>query len=97
MNANLFDRLERSITDPEKSAITSPAGESVSYAELVLAIGPLRNVLAARGVKPGDRVAVQVEKSIAGPRPLPRDRSGRSRLPAAQHRLHARRTRVLHR
>ena len=64
MNANLFDRLERSIADPEKSAITSPAGESVSYADLISRSGRLSNVLAARGVKPGDRVAVQVEKSI---------------------------------
>ncbi len=64
MNANLFDRLERSITDPEKSAITSPAGESVSYADLISRSGRLSNLLAARKVKPGDRVAVQVEKSI---------------------------------
>jgi malonyl-CoA/methylmalonyl-CoA synthetase len=64
MNANLFDRLERSITDPARTAITNPAGETVSYGDLVARAGRLANVLVARGVKPGDRVAVQVEKSI---------------------------------
>jgi malonyl-CoA/methylmalonyl-CoA synthetase len=64
MNANLFDRLERAITDPARVAITTAAGETVSYAELVALAGRLANVLVARGVKPGDRVAVQVEKSV---------------------------------
>src|SRR4029450_5143981 len=44
--------------------ITTPAGETVSYADLIALSGRLANVLAARGVKPGDRVAVQVEKSV---------------------------------
>ena len=64
MNANLFDRLERSITELTKPAITTPAGGAVSYADLIAQSGRLANVLAARGVKPGDRVAVQVEKSV---------------------------------
>jgi len=64
MNANLFDRLERSIADHTSTAITTPAGETVSYADLIALSGRLANVLAARGVKPGDRVAVQVEKSV---------------------------------
>ena len=33
MNANLFDRLERSITELTKPAITTPAGGAVSYAD----------------------------------------------------------------
>src|SRR5215218_3579395 len=64
MNANLFDRLERSIVEPTKTAIVTPAGEAISYADLTALSGRLANVLAARGVKPGDRVAVQVEKSV---------------------------------
>ncbi|WNJ88055.1 malonyl-CoA synthase [Bosea sp. 685] len=64
MNANLFDRLERSIADPARAAIMTPAGETISYAELISLAGRLANVLVARGVKPGDRVAVQVEKSV---------------------------------
>jgi malonyl-CoA/methylmalonyl-CoA synthetase len=64
MNANLFDRLECSIADFAKTAITTPADETVSYADLIALSGRLANVLAARGVKPSDRVAVQVEKSV---------------------------------
>ncbi|HZA91319.1 MAG TPA: AMP-binding protein, partial [Gemmatimonadales bacterium] len=64
MNANLFDRLERSIIKPTTTAITTPAGETISYADLIALSGRLATVLAARGVKPGDRVAVQVEKSV---------------------------------
>jgi malonyl-CoA/methylmalonyl-CoA synthetase len=64
MNANLFDRLERSIADLTKTVITTPAGDTISYADLVALSGRLANVLVTRGVKPGDRVAVQAEKSV---------------------------------
>jgi malonyl-CoA/methylmalonyl-CoA synthetase len=64
MNANLFDRLERSIVDRTKAAIISPADATISYADLITLSGSLANVLTARGVKPGDRVAVQAEKSV---------------------------------
>jgi malonyl-CoA/methylmalonyl-CoA synthetase len=64
MNANLFERLERSIVDRTKAAIISPTGETISYADLIALSGRLANVLTARGVKPGNRVAVQTEKSV---------------------------------
>jgi malonyl-CoA/methylmalonyl-CoA synthetase len=64
MNANLFDQLARSIVDRTKAAIISPADETISYADLIGLSGRLANVLTARGVKPGDRVAVQAEKSV---------------------------------
>src|SRR5688500_6725735 len=64
MNANLFDRLERSIADLTQTAITTPINETVSYANLIALSGRLANVLVTRGVKPGDRVDVQVEKSV---------------------------------
>jgi malonyl-CoA/methylmalonyl-CoA synthetase len=64
MNANLFDRFERSVREPAKTAVFTPTGESISYADLTDLAGRLANVLVARGVKPGDRVAVQVEKSV---------------------------------
>ncbi|WP_201833869.1 malonate--CoA ligase [Microvirga zambiensis] len=64
MNANLFDRLERSIAALTKTAIATLGGETVSYADLIALSGRLANVLATCGVKPGDRVAVQVEKSV---------------------------------
>jgi len=64
MNANLFDQLERSILDHTKTAVITPAGDTISYADLIALSGRFANVLVARGVKPGDRVAVQVEKSV---------------------------------
>src|ERR671911_1842919 len=64
MNANLFDRFERSVREPAKTAVFTPTGEPISYADLTALAGRLANVLVARGVKPGDRVAVQVEKSV---------------------------------
>lgn len=64
MNANLFARLERSVATPSKGAIATSAGDTISYTDLIAMSGRLANVLVARGVKPGDRVAVQVEKSV---------------------------------
>jgi malonyl-CoA/methylmalonyl-CoA synthetase len=64
MNASLFDRLERRVREPAKTAIATPIGEAISYAGLIALSGRLANVLVARGVKPGDRVAVQAEKSV---------------------------------
>ncbi len=64
MNANIFDRIERSITDPAKTAIATSDGQTISYADLIALSGRLANVLISLGVKPGDRVAVQVEKSV---------------------------------
>src|ERR671911_698693 len=64
MNANLFDRFERSVREPAKTAVFTPTGEPISYADLTDLAGRLATVLVARGVNPGARVAVQVEKSV---------------------------------
>jgi malonyl-CoA/methylmalonyl-CoA synthetase len=64
MTANLFERLAATVAEPGKTAIETPEGERHTYADLVSLVGRLANALAARGVKPGDRVAVQVEKSV---------------------------------
>ena len=64
MTGNLFERLATAITEPTKTAIETPGGERYTYADLVALAGRLANALVARGVKPGDRVAVQVEKSV---------------------------------
>jgi malonyl-CoA/methylmalonyl-CoA synthetase len=63
-NANLFDQLASSVVDPSKIAIETSAGRRISYGELNALSGRFANLLRARGVKPGDRVAVQVEKSV---------------------------------
>lgn len=64
-NANLFSRLFDGLDDPKRLAIETQDGAQVSYGDLIARAGQMANVLVARGVKPGDRVAVQVEKSVA--------------------------------
>ncbi|MCP3393593.1 malonyl-CoA synthase [Bradyrhizobium sp. CCGB12] len=64
-NANLFSRLFDGLDDPERLAIETQDGGHISYGDLIARAGQMANVLVARGVKPGDRIAVQVEKSVA--------------------------------
>src|SRR6201995_314979 len=63
-NANLFSRLFDGLDDPGRLAIETHDGKRISYGDLIARAGQMANVLVARGVKPGDRVAVQVEKSV---------------------------------
>ncbi len=65
-NANLFSRLFDGLDDPSKLAIEQLDGSRISYADLIGRAGQIANVLVARGVKPGDRVAAQTEKSVSG-------------------------------
>ncbi len=65
-NANLFCRLFDGIDDPARLAIETVDGQRISYRELVARAGQMANVLVERGVKVGDRVAAQTEKSVAG-------------------------------
>src|ERR1700686_5459191 len=66
MNANLFSRLFDRLDDPARLAIETLDGEHISYGDLIARAGQTANVLVARGVKPGDRVAAQTEKSVPG-------------------------------
>lgn len=66
MNANLFSLFEASVSDASKIAITQPHGKDYTYGELLQLTGRLANVIISNGVRPGDRVAVQVEKTIVG-------------------------------
>jgi malonyl-CoA/methylmalonyl-CoA synthetase len=63
MSQNLFDQFTRTIREPAKTLIQVDGGRAWTYADVVDLSGRLANVLVARGVVPGDRVAVQVEKS----------------------------------
>src|SRR6201995_6033096 len=65
-NANLVSRLFESIDDPTRLAIETVDGQRISYGDLIARAGQTANVLVARGVKPGDRVAAQTEKSVPG-------------------------------
>src|SRR3954471_21732690 len=64
-NANLFSRLFEKLDEPERLAIETLDGQRITYGDLIARAGQMANVLVARGVKPGDRVAAQTEKSVA--------------------------------
>ncbi|MCA0451802.1 MAG: malonyl-CoA synthase, partial [Proteobacteria bacterium] len=64
MNANLFARLESRIADPARVAIELPDGTPISYGALRERTARIANRLKALGLQAGDRVAVQVEKSV---------------------------------
>jgi malonyl-CoA/methylmalonyl-CoA synthetase len=66
MNANFFARLAtRFPKDRSKTLIETPDGAEVSVGALLDRAGRITTLLRAAGVSPGDRVAVQVEKSPA--------------------------------
>jgi malonyl-CoA/methylmalonyl-CoA synthetase len=65
-NANLFCRLFDDLDDPNRPAIETVDGRHISYGELIARAGQMANVLVARGVRVGDRVAAQTEKSVSG-------------------------------
>src|SRR3954447_928102 len=65
-NANLFSRLFDSLDDPNRLAIETHDGQRIGYGDLIARAGQMANVLVARGVRPGDRVAAQTEKSVPG-------------------------------
>src|SRR4051794_8770292 len=66
MNANLFPRLFDGLDNPSSLAIETTDGQRISYGDLIANAGQMANVLVSRGVKPGDRVAAQTEKSVPG-------------------------------
>ncbi|MGD9811976.1 MAG: AMP-binding protein, partial [Sphingobium sp.] len=67
MSNHLFDFFRESFTaDPDKAFIEAADGSTISYAEIETRTGRLASLLVALGVRPGDRVAVQAEKSVEG-------------------------------
>jgi len=61
--ANLFDICLGGKGGLDRPALETQDGERFSYGDLVADAGRMANALRAAGVEPGDRVAVQVEKS----------------------------------
>ncbi len=61
---NLFERLMGGDRDPAATAIETADGARRSYGDVARLSAHMANLLVRRGVKPGDRVAVQVEKSL---------------------------------
>jgi malonyl-CoA/methylmalonyl-CoA synthetase len=63
MSDNLYDRLAGGFpSDTVRPCFMSVDGEAISYGALVLGVGRMAALLAARGVAPGDRVAMQAPK-----------------------------------
>ncbi|HEX2509872.1 MAG TPA: malonyl-CoA synthase [Microvirga sp.] len=64
MTGNLFDRFAAMVADEAKTAIETGDGRALTYADLVALSGRLAHALVSLGVRTGDRIAVQVDKSV---------------------------------
>ncbi len=64
MNHNLFDEISRTIEDEGSTFAQLPYGRHYTYRDVTEVSARFANALTGLGVVPGDRVAVQVEKSI---------------------------------
>lgn len=62
MSNHLFDQFRRHMPAPGTRFLELPDGTVMTYGDMLARSAHLANALTARGVVPGDRVAVQVEK-----------------------------------
>lgn len=60
---NLFSQIRAAIETPDKIFIETGAGAPITYADMFARSAQAAHALVAHGVKPSDRVAVQVEKT----------------------------------
>lgn len=60
---DLYSQLSRHWTDPHKAFITTREGRQWTYGDIEAGSARIANALVAAGVTPGDRVAVQTDKS----------------------------------
>jgi malonyl-CoA/methylmalonyl-CoA synthetase len=60
---HLYSAIESAIPDRAKSLVELADGKHISYGDLFSLVEKLASYIIRRGVKPGDRIAVQVEKS----------------------------------
>ncbi|HEX9138253.1 MAG TPA: AMP-binding protein, partial [Steroidobacteraceae bacterium] len=59
----VFTQLQIGAREPQRVFLRLPDGAALTYGELLRWSAQLANLLRAEGIVPGDRVAVQVEKS----------------------------------
>ncbi|MEA3002840.1 MAG: malonyl-CoA/methylmalonyl-CoA synthetase [Sphingomonadales bacterium] len=65
-DGNLFGLIRSRLpADPNADFLVEPDGTRLSYAAMVARSGRLANLLQSLGVRPGDRVAIQAEKSVS--------------------------------
>jgi malonyl-CoA/methylmalonyl-CoA synthetase len=64
MSDNLFELIAAHAPAPDGLFLRTPEGRRLTYGEALAGAGRYASVLAQLGVKPGDRVTVQVEKSV---------------------------------
>ncbi len=63
MRENLFQKFTEQSTKPDRAFLSPPGRDDISFQEAFARAAQFAHVLTAHGIKPGDRVAVQVEKS----------------------------------
>ncbi|TKB13373.1 MAG: malonyl-CoA synthase [Mesorhizobium sp.] len=63
MTNHLFDAFRASMPAPDRVLMETDDGRSISYGEMQARSGQYAHALVEAGVQPGDRVAVQVEKT----------------------------------
>lgn len=65
MNENLFSVLQKKFPGEDATFVRTASGRVFTYGDMLKRTAQFANALVDLGVKPGDRVAVQVEKSYA--------------------------------
>ena len=63
MTGNLFSRFLSAMPEAARSFVRTSSGRVITYGDAVSLSARMANALTAQGLEPGDRVAVQVEKS----------------------------------
>jgi malonyl-CoA/methylmalonyl-CoA synthetase len=63
MDSNLFGLIRSRIADPAADFLIEPDGTRLSYGDMLARSGRLANLFRSLGVEPGDRIAIQAEKS----------------------------------
>jgi len=61
---NLFETIRSRVASPARLFIVKADGTTLSYGDMLERTAQMANALVLSGVEPGDRVAVQVEKTV---------------------------------